>query len=99
MLANVVVETFLKGGWVMWPILATFFLALCTVLDRTVWWLRYRATLDPAGQEQARVAIGTVLGFTSGFAHLRGWRHHGAHARSWCDHGHRPPGSPAPASP
>ncbi len=59
MLANVVVETFLKGGWVMWPILATFFLALCTVLDRTVWWLRYRATLDPAEQEQARVAIGT----------------------------------------
>ena len=59
MLANIVVETFLKGGWVMWPILATFFLALCVVLDRAFWWLRLKATLQPAKQEQARNAIGT----------------------------------------
>lgn len=59
MLANIVVETFLKGGWVMWPILAVFFLALCVVLDRAVWWLRFQATLQPAKQEQARVAIGS----------------------------------------
>ncbi len=59
MLANIVVETFLKGGWVMWPILATFFLALCAVLDRSVWWLRLRGTLQSAKQEQARVALGT----------------------------------------
>jgi hypothetical protein len=45
------------------------------------------------------LALGTVAGFTSGFAHLHGWRHHGGHARSWCDHGHRGPGSPPPASP
>lgn len=45
------------------------------------------------------LALGTVGGFASGFAHLNGWRHHGHHARSWCDHGHRPAGSPAPASP
>jgi biopolymer transport protein ExbB len=43
----------------MWPILATFFLALCVILDRAVWWLRYQATLQAAAQEQARVAIGT----------------------------------------
>ena len=43
----------------MWPILATFFLALCVLLDRMVWWLRLRATLRPATQEQARIAIGT----------------------------------------
>ena len=59
MLANIVVEKFLKGGWVMWPILATFFLALCAVLDRAVWWLRLQATLEPAKQEKARVAVGT----------------------------------------
>ena len=59
MLANIVVETFLEGGWVMWPILATFFLALCVVLDRAVWWLRFQATLQAAKQEQARVAIGS----------------------------------------
>lgn len=59
MLANIVVETFIKGGWVMWPILASFFLALCVVLDRAVWWLRLRATIRSAAQDQARDAIGT----------------------------------------
>ena len=59
MLANIVVETFIEGGWVMWPILATFFLALCVVLDRAVWWLRFRSTVRTGKQEQARVAIGT----------------------------------------
>jgi biopolymer transport protein ExbB len=58
-LANVVVETFIEGGWVMWPILATFFLALCVVLDRAVWWLRLKGMMETAKQEQARNAIGT----------------------------------------
>ncbi|MBC7980799.1 MAG: MotA/TolQ/ExbB proton channel family protein [Armatimonadetes bacterium] len=58
-LSNIVVKTFIEGGWVMWPILGTFFLALCVVLDRVVWWLRFRATLRLAEQEQARIAIGT----------------------------------------
>jgi biopolymer transport protein ExbB len=58
-LANIVVDTFLKGGWVMWPILASFFLALCVVLDRVVWWLRLKSTLQTAKQDQARDAIGT----------------------------------------
>jgi biopolymer transport protein ExbB len=58
-LSNIIVETFIEGGWVMWPILGTFFLALCVVLDRAVWWLRYQATLQTSAQEQARVAIGT----------------------------------------
>ena len=59
MLSNIVVETFIEGGWVMWPIAATFFLALCVLLDRVVWWLRFRATLRPAAEERAREAIGT----------------------------------------
>jgi hypothetical protein len=58
-LSNIVVETFLRGGWVMWPILATFFLSLCVVLDRAVWWLRLQSTLQSAKQDQARDAIGT----------------------------------------
>jgi biopolymer transport protein ExbB len=58
-LANIVVETFIEGGWVMWPILATFFLAFCVILDRAVWWLRLKAILQPANQELARDAIGT----------------------------------------
>jgi len=58
-LANIIVESFIEGGWVMWPILATFFLALCVILDRAVWWLRFQATLRQDQQEQARVAVGT----------------------------------------
>lgn len=42
----------------MWPILATFFLSLCVILDRAVWWFRYRATLDAARQNQVRDALG-----------------------------------------
>jgi len=59
MIANLVVETFIKGGWVMWPITATFFLALCVILDRTVWWIRYQNTLALGNQEKAREAIGS----------------------------------------
>jgi biopolymer transport protein ExbB len=59
MLANLVVDTFIEGGWVMWPILATFFLALCVILDRVVWWLRLRSRMRPEHQEQAREALGT----------------------------------------
>jgi len=57
--ANIVVDTFLQGGWVMWPILATFFLSVCVVLDRVIWWLRFRASLRVGIQERARDAIGT----------------------------------------
>lgn len=59
MLSNIVIDTFIQGGWVMWPILATFFLGLCVILDRAVWWLRLQATLKSDQQEQAREAIGT----------------------------------------
>jgi len=58
-LANIVVETFIEGGWVMWPILLSFFLALCVILDRIIWWLQFRASLKPANQEKARQALGT----------------------------------------
>lgn len=43
----------------MWPIAATFFLALCVLLDRVVWWLRFRAKVDLAAQDKAREAVGT----------------------------------------
>lgn len=59
MLANIVVETFLNGGWVMWPILATFFLAFCVILDRVIWWLWFKSSLHVGKQAQAQTAIGT----------------------------------------
>ena len=59
MLSNIVVETFIEGGWVMWPILATFFLAFCVLLDRSIWWLKHQSTLQFAKQEQAQTALGS----------------------------------------
>jgi biopolymer transport protein ExbB len=56
-LANIVLGTFAKGGWVMWPIAGVSFLALCVILDRTVWWLRLRESLRRDSHEAARTAI------------------------------------------
>lgn len=39
-LANAVVETFLDGGPIMWPILACLILALAVMAERALWWRR-----------------------------------------------------------
>lgn len=59
MFANIVVEKFIAGGWVMWPILLSFLLSLSVVLDRTVWWAVLQSKIRPQLQENAREAIGT----------------------------------------
>ena len=43
----------------MWPILATFLLSLCVILDRTVWWSILQTTIRTGLQEKAREALGT----------------------------------------
>lgn len=58
MLSNIIIETFIEGGQVMWPIAAAAFLALCVILDRIIWWLRLQAKTKPAIQNQARETIG-----------------------------------------
>jgi len=58
-LANIVVEKFIEGGWVMWPILLAFLLSLCVILDRAIWWSVLQSKIRTALQEQAREAIGT----------------------------------------
>jgi len=57
-IANIVLETFHKGGWVMWPVLATFFLALCVLIERVIWWLGLARSIESSKQEKAREAIG-----------------------------------------
>jgi biopolymer transport protein ExbB len=57
--ANVVVKTFTHGGWVMWPILVTFFLALCVLLERALWWLNFKRSIRSSLHESARDSLGT----------------------------------------
>jgi biopolymer transport protein ExbB len=57
--ANIVLKTFHEGGWIMWPVAATFFLALCVLLERSIWWISLKRSLSPDAQEKAREALGT----------------------------------------
>ena len=57
MLANIIVQFFLKGGPVMWPILACAFVAVAVVGERTFWWLRERGRRDPQKMEQLLGAL------------------------------------------
>jgi biopolymer transport protein ExbB len=55
LLANLVVDYFLKGGPVMWPILLCALAALVVVVERSLWWWQlgrrcHRARLDEAFQ-------------------------------------------------
>ncbi len=58
MFANIVIETFIHGGWVMWPILVTFFLAVCVLLERTLWWIGLRRTIHRKGHVEVRETLG-----------------------------------------
>src|SRR5690349_14377121 len=39
MFANVAVDFFVRGGLVMWPILAALLAALVIIIERSLWWL------------------------------------------------------------
>jgi biopolymer transport protein ExbB len=67
MLANIVIEYFYKGGPIMWPMILLFFLALCVIIDRIVWWLKLRSNIKNTTQEEVRDAIG-VGNFTQAWA-------------------------------
>ena len=57
MLANIVVQFFLKGGPVMWPILICALVAVAVVGERTFWWLRERSKRDSQKMEQLLAAL------------------------------------------
>lgn len=57
MLANIVVQFFLKGGPVMWPILVCAFVAVAVVGERSFWWLRESRKRDPQKLEKLLAAL------------------------------------------
>jgi biopolymer transport protein ExbB len=57
LLANIVVDFFLKGGPVMWPILACFVAALIVVIERTLWWWSLQRRTDGAALKSTFDAI------------------------------------------
>jgi biopolymer transport protein ExbB len=57
MLANIVVEFFLEGGPVMWPILICAFVAVAVVGERSFWWWRESLKREPQKLEQVLLAL------------------------------------------
>jgi biopolymer transport protein ExbB len=63
-LGNLIVDYFLKGGPIMWPILAALVLALAVVLERTLWWagLQWRTQSDLHQRSFNAIAAGEFDG-------------------------------------
>jgi biopolymer transport protein ExbB len=57
MIANIVLEYFLRGGPVMWPMLISALAAVAVVGERAFWWLREGSTRDPHKLEQILAAL------------------------------------------
>ena len=59
-LANIVVDYFLQGGPIMWPILLAFLAALTIVIERSLWWwaLRRRSHSVPLHESFDAIAAG-----------------------------------------
>ena len=56
-LSNLLVDYFLKGGPIMWPILVAFLAALTVILERTLWWWSLSRRSHPATLQHAFDAI------------------------------------------
>ena len=57
MFAHLVIETFVKGGPIMWPILIVSLIAVCVVGERIVWWSRLGRKRDPQKLQSVLVAV------------------------------------------
>jgi biopolymer transport protein ExbB len=57
MFANIVVQFFVKGGPVMWPILICALVAVAVVGERSFWWWRERRGREPRKLEQVLAAL------------------------------------------
>ena len=56
-LANVVFETFEKGGPIMWPLLVVMLAGMYVILERTLWWVKISRSWDSPKLEQALAAV------------------------------------------
>lgn len=55
--ANVVVEFFIKGGPIMYPILAVGLAAAGLIIERTVWWVRHLSGRNAAKLDEVFAAL------------------------------------------
>src|SRR5450432_2185624 len=56
-LANIVVDYFLKGGPIMWPILLALLAAITVVVQRSLWWWSLRRRTRSSALHQSFDAI------------------------------------------
>jgi biopolymer transport protein ExbB len=56
-LANAVIDFIIKGGPIMYPILAVGLVAVCVVTERVVWWLRLILQRQPKRLEEVYTAL------------------------------------------
>jgi biopolymer transport protein ExbB len=54
---NIVITYFIKGGWIMWPILITSLVALGVAFERVIWWTMEQRKRDPDKVEKVYAAI------------------------------------------
>lgn len=57
MLANIAVEYFIKGGWVMWPILIAALVTVAVIGERLIWWTQLQSSREPRRIEETFSAI------------------------------------------
>lgn len=57
MLGNIIVQYFLEGGPVMWPILVCALVAVAVLGERSLWWWREGRKRDPRKLEQILAAL------------------------------------------
>jgi biopolymer transport protein ExbB len=44
---NLIIQYFVKGGWIMWPILLTSLVAVTVIFERLIWWTMEQRQRDP----------------------------------------------------
>jgi biopolymer transport protein ExbB len=55
--ANIIVDYFLKGGPIMWPILLAFLAGMTAVIQRSLWWVELKRRLHSDALHQSFDAI------------------------------------------